>query len=93
MITDEMDKKNNTWKGMTDCQVKKLVKNTRARISDCDVFRELKIPPLSMVQNSSNFFLQFNLSIPDIETKNIHRIMGYGNLHYSVPCQAMCKYT
>ena len=79
MITDEMDKKSNTWKGMTDCQVKKLVKNTRARISDCDVFRELEKPPLSMVQNSSNFFLQFNLSIPDIETKKIHRILGYGN--------------
>ena len=25
-ITDEMNKKNNTWKGMSDCQVKKLVK-------------------------------------------------------------------
>ena len=32
-----------------------------------------------MVQISSHFFLQFNLSIPDIETKTIHRILGYGN--------------
>ena len=64
---------------MTDCQVKKLVKNTRSRLSGCDVFRELETPPLSMVQNSSHFFLQLNLSIPDIERKKIHRIMGYGN--------------
>ena len=25
------------------------------------------------------FFLQFNISIPDVETKIIHRIIGYGN--------------
>ena len=38
MVSDEMDKKCNTWKGMTDCQVKKLVKNTRSRLTGCDVF-------------------------------------------------------
>ena len=79
MVSDEMDKKCNTWKGMTDCQVKKLVKNTRSRLTGCYVFREMEKPPLSMVQDSSHFFLQFNLSIPCMETKKIHRIMGYGN--------------
>ena len=57
MISDEMDKKSKTWKGLTDCQVKNLVKNTRARLRGCDVFRELGKPPLSMVQDSSHFFL------------------------------------
>lgn len=32
-----------------------------------------------MVQDSSPFFIQFNLSIPDIETKKVHRILGYCN--------------
>ena len=64
---------------MSDFQVNNSVKNTRAKISGCNVFRELEKPPLSMVKNSSHLFLQFNLSIPDIETKKIHRILGYGN--------------
>ena len=49
MISDEMDKKSKTWKGMTNCQVKNLVKNTRAKLSCCDIFRELEKPPLSVV--------------------------------------------
>ena len=64
---------------MSDFQVNNSVKNTRAKISGCNDFRELEKPPLSMVKNSSHLFLQFNLSIPDIETKKIHRILGYGN--------------
>ena len=74
-----MNKKNNIWKGMSDCQVKKLVTNTRAKISGCDVFRKLEKPPLSMVQRFSHFFLQFNLSIPDIETMKMNIILGYSN--------------
>ena len=49
MISDEMDKKSKTWKGMTNCQVKNLVKNARAKLSCCDIFRELEKPPLSVV--------------------------------------------
>ena len=64
---------------MSDCQVKKLVTQSGVKVSGSDVFRELEKQPLSMVQISSHFFLQFNLSIPDIETKKIHRILGYGN--------------
>ena len=32
-----------------------------------------------MIKNLSLFFLQINLSIPDTETKKIHRIMCFGN--------------
>ena len=43
------------------------------------MFRELESAPLSMVQNILHFFLQFNLSIPDIKTKKMHRILVYEN--------------
>ena len=64
---------------MSNCQVKHLVKNIRSKLSGCDMFRELESAPLSMVQNISHFFLQFNFSIPDIKTKKMHRILAYGN--------------
>ena len=79
MISGEMNEKSSTWKGMSDNQVKNLVKNTRAKINGSDLIRKLESEPLSMVQNSSNFFLQFNLTIPDCETRKMHRIIGYGN--------------
>ena len=74
-----MNTKCNTWKGILYYLIKQLVNNICARISGCDTFQELEKPPLSMVKNISHLFFQFNLFIPDIETKKIHRIFGYDN--------------
>ena len=59
--------------------VKQVVNNIRAKRSGCDTLRELEKPSLSMVNNTSHLFFQFNLFIPDIETKKIHKIFGYDN--------------
>ena len=58
-ITDEMNKKSNTWKGMSDCQVKKLVKQSGVKISGYDVFSELE---KQTIINGSNF-LAFLLAV------------------------------
>ena len=41
IISDEMNEKSSTWKGISDNQVKNLVKNTRAKINGSDLFRKL----------------------------------------------------
>lgn len=74
-----MNQKSKTWRGISDVRVKSLEKNTRSKASGCDIFRELEREFLLMIKNLSLFFLQINLSIPDTETKKIHRIMCFGN--------------
>ena len=56
---------------MSDTQVKTLVFNTRSRENGGDIFRLLERPQLCMVQNSNVFFLQFNQTIFDNETKKL----------------------
>ena len=40
-----MNQKADVWRGLTDVQVKDLVKNTRIKNSGSDIFRELEPPP------------------------------------------------
>ena len=70
-VSDEMNRKYLTWNGITDCQVINLVKNTRTKAGGGDVFRTLEKPPMNMVKNLDQFFLQFNLSLADSDTKKI----------------------
>ena len=78
-LSDEINSRSTAWKGMSDAQVKTLVFNTRSRENGGDIFRLLERPPLCMVHNSNFFFLQFNQTIFDNETKKVERIMVYGN--------------
>ena len=93
MISDEMDKKSKTWKGMTDCQVKNLVKNTRARLSDYDIFRELKNYHYQWCKilriSFCNSIFPFLIS----RRRKYIELWVIVTLHYSAPCQEMCKYT
>ena len=65
---------------MSDVQVKHYVKNVCSKDNGTGISRSLECTPLLMVQDYSFFSSQFNLSYADVETKKIHRILGYGNL-------------
>ena len=59
-VSDEMNSRSTTWKGMSDSQVKTLVINTRSRENGGDIFRLLERPPLCMVQRFQFLFF-YNL--------------------------------
>ena len=78
-INAEMNQKADVWRGLTDVQVKDLVKNTRIKNSGSDIFRELESPPLSMVHNGTRLFLQFNSCISNLANNTYDRVIGWGN--------------
>ena len=78
-IVEEMNKEKKTWKGLSDNQIKNVVKNRRAEATGGDIFREMEKPKYAMVKDSNFWFMQFNIALPDPSTNKLHRIMGYGN--------------
>ena len=79
-VSDEMNSRSTTWKGMSDSQVKTLVINTRSRENGGDIFRLLERPPLCMVQRFQFlFFLQSYQTIINNDTQKLDRIVVFGN--------------
>ena len=69
-VSNEMNSRSTTWKGMSDTKVKTLVFNTRSRENSEDIFRLVESPSLYMVHNS-NFF--YNLIKPYLITRQKSR--------------------
>ena len=78
-INAEMNQKADVWSGLTDAQVKDLVRNTRKKNSGSDIIRELESPPLSMVHDGTRLFLQFNSSISNHKDNTFDRVIGWGH--------------
>ena len=78
-VSTEMNRRSPLWSGLSDNRVMKMVRNIRAQANGGDIFRALEAPNMAMVKDSTQFFLQFNVTLPDQKTGKIERIVGYGN--------------
>ena len=79
IVSEEINSKAKTWKGLSDVQVKSLVKKVRDEKNGEDIFRKLENPPMCRVKNSNFYFLQYNISLFDNDNNKTERLMIYGN--------------
>ena len=51
-------------------------------MSSNDIFRTIELGSASKLENTDNWFLLFNHSMPDPKTDIMERIAGFGNPYY-----------
>ena len=51
----------------------------QAKMSSSDIFRTIELGSVLKLENTDNWFLLFNHSIPDSKTDVMERIAGFGN--------------
>jgi hypothetical protein len=77
-VSKQMDRKYTTYRGLTKEQVIRRVYRTRALSTGSDIFRQIEREPLCLVEeNSSLYFLQFNMSFH--HDGILHRACGWAN--------------
>ena len=74
-----LDSKAKAWNGHAAQQIIKRVKNARAELCGNDVFRTIEQDHVGKVKGTNNWFLQFNATVIDPESRKLERLIGFGN--------------
>ena len=55
------------------------MKNMRAQMNGNDIFRTIELGSVTKMEDTDDWFLQFNHSMPDPKTHVMGRMIGFGN--------------
>ena len=78
-VLQDMEMKHNVFRGATNTKIINRIKNARTRMNGNDVFRIIESENLAVVKDSNQFFLHFNVSYPNEDSKKYEKILGFGN--------------
>ena len=79
LIKKHVDEKHGTHKALNDKQVISRVKNACAKINSNDAFRAIELGSASKMEDTDNWVLLLNHSMPDPKINSVEIIVGFVN--------------